>query len=85
MPLKKGLKAAGKVVGKTLKRKSLKSRGAKIAAGAGVGLAGRAKLNQTERKGQKKGFKAGRSVGRIEGVVAASKSMRKRKKTRKRR
>ena len=84
MPFKKALKKAGEIAGKALKRKSLKSRGAKIAAGAAVGVAGRAKLNQTERKGAKKGFKQGRSVGRIEGVVAASKSIRKKKPSRKR-
>ena len=77
MPFKKALKTAGKF----LKRKKV---GARLAVTGGTALLGRKLVKHGEKRGAKKGYKTGRSVGRIEGIVAASRSMR-RKKTRRRR
>ena len=75
MPFKSGLKTAGKF----LKKKKV---GTRLAVTAGTALLGRKLVKHGEKKGTRKGYKTGRSVGRIEGIVAASKSMR-RKKTQK--
>ena len=59
-----------------MKRKKV---GARLAVTGGTALLGRKLVKHGEKRGAKKGYKTGRSVGRIEGIVAASRSMRRKK------